>query len=245
MIPADIVNSVNILRALCVTSADLFTVYISPCADSRQIPNSGLYCTKSRPPCFTHSQLIQMAKTKKKTQSNTIALTERLGTTTRLASNLKRVSSSKDGSEKSQGRTRPAQGKLCIHPSGGSLSDRGALFSACQYVNPRHGESDAPQETAAAHKEISKLIGATERAGYTIVPLSLYWYAKSETQNCAGEREKTIRQTTGNQTTGLGQTETAPFQEHGLNRPVDVRPLPCPVESRTGCIATPQSLSPA
>jgi len=46
------------------------------------------------------------------------------------------------------------------------------LTSASTHVNP---EPTRRRKLLLHKKEISKLIGATEREGYTIVPLSLYW----------------------------------------------------------------------
>ena len=47
-----------------------------------------------------------------------------------------------------------------------------ALRSASTHVNPDPVRS---RKLLLHKKEISRLIGAAERAGYTIVPLSLYW----------------------------------------------------------------------
>ena len=52
----------------------------------------------------------------------------------------------------------------------------GAHFSPLKTASTHvHPNPTRPRKLLLHAKEISKLIGATERDGYTIVPLSLYW----------------------------------------------------------------------
>jgi SsrA-binding protein len=47
-----------------------------------------------------------------------------------------------------------------------------ALLSASTHVNP---DSIRPKKLLLHRHELNKLIGAVERKGYTLIPLSMYW----------------------------------------------------------------------
>ena len=69
------------------------------------------------------------------------------------------------------------------------------LGSASTHINPDPTRS---RKLLLHKKEISKLIGAREREGYTIVPLSLYWKrgkAKAKIALAKGKKQYDKRQT--------------------------------------------------
>lgn len=69
------------------------------------------------------------------------------------------------------------------------------LETASTHVNP---DPTRTRKLLLKKDEINKLIGATERAGYTIVPLALYWkrkYAKLEVGLAKGKKQHDKRQT--------------------------------------------------
>ena len=69
------------------------------------------------------------------------------------------------------------------------------LKSASTHINPNPTRD---RKLLLHNKEISKLIGATEREGYTIVPLSLYWIrgrAKLKIALAKGKKQYDKRQT--------------------------------------------------
>ena len=60
--------------------------------------------------------------------------------------------------------------------------DRGEAFLIGAHISPLasasthvHAEPTRPRKLLLHREEIQKLIGATERKGYTLIPLSLYW----------------------------------------------------------------------
>lgn len=80
----------------------------------------------------------------------------------------------------------------------GELFLIGAHFSplrtASTHINP---DATRSRKLLLHNKEISKLIGATERDGYTIVPLSLYWVrgrAKLKIALAKGKKQHDKRQ---------------------------------------------------
>ena len=69
------------------------------------------------------------------------------------------------------------------------------LRSASTHINPDPTRS---RKLLLHKKEISKLIGATEREGYTIVPLALYWKrgrVKAKIALAKGKKQYDKRQT--------------------------------------------------
>ncbi len=60
--------------------------------------------------------------------------------------------------------------------------DRGEAFLIGAHISPLasasthvHADPTRPRKLLLHREEIQKLIGATERKGYTLIPLSLYW----------------------------------------------------------------------
>ncbi|MCY4149718.1 MAG: SsrA-binding protein SmpB [Gammaproteobacteria bacterium] len=69
------------------------------------------------------------------------------------------------------------------------------MTSASTHIDPN---PTRPRKLLLHAKEISKLIGLTERAGYTIVPLKLYWVrgrAKLKIALAKGKKQHDKRQT--------------------------------------------------
>ncbi len=117
-----------------------------------------------------------MAKTKKKTQSNTIALNRKAWHDYTIGEQFEagivlegwEVKSLRDG------RAQLKESYVFIHQ--GEVFLTGAHFSPLASTSTHvTANPTRPRKLLLHNKEISKLIGATERAGYTIVPLSLYW----------------------------------------------------------------------
>lgn len=117
-----------------------------------------------------------MAKPKKKTQSNTIAVNRKARHDYTIGEQFEtgivlegwEVKSLRDG------RAQLKESYVSIH--------RGEVFLTGAHFSPLASTSTHVKANPTRHrklllhnKEISKLIGATERAGYTIVPLNLYW----------------------------------------------------------------------
>lgn len=117
-----------------------------------------------------------MAKSKKDTHSNTIALNRKARHDYTIESQFEagivlegwEVKSLRDG------RAQLKESYVSVYK--GEVYLLGAHFSplasASTHVNPIPTRK---RKLLLHGKEISKLIGATERDGYTIVPLSLYW----------------------------------------------------------------------
>ncbi len=117
-----------------------------------------------------------MAKSRKKTQSNTIAVNRKARHDYDIGEQFEaglvlegwEVKSLRDG------RAQLKESYVSIH--------RGEVFLTGAHFSPLASTSTHVKADPTRHrklllhnKEIGKLIGATERAGYTIVPLSLYW----------------------------------------------------------------------
>ena len=166
-----------------------------------------------------------MSRSKKKTQSSAIAV------------NRKSWHDYTIGEQFEAGIVLEGWEVKSIHSPGRSLPDRGAHLPAGQRFNPCHSESGTPQKTVAAQQG-NQQVDWRHGAGrsYHCAAESVLGSWKSETQNRAGQREKTIRQTPGNQTAGLGQTEAASFQERWLNlfRPMTVHGQ-APARTKTPC----------
>ncbi len=72
------------------------------------------------------------------------------------------------------GRTQLKEGYVVIE--GGEAYLVGAHFSPLTSASTHvHPEPTRPRKLLLHREEINKLIGAVERRGYTLVPLSLYW----------------------------------------------------------------------
>ena len=117
-----------------------------------------------------------MAKSRKKTQSNTIAVNRKARHDYDIGEQFEagivlegwEVKSLRDG------RAQLKESYVSIH--------RGEVFLTGAHFSPLTSTSTHVKADPTRHrklllhnKEIGKLIGATERAGYTIVPLNLYW----------------------------------------------------------------------
>ncbi len=117
-----------------------------------------------------------MSRTKKKTQSSAIAVNRKSWHDYTIGEQFEagivlegwEVKSLRDG------RAQLKESYVFIH--------RGEVFLTGAHISPLASASTHVTANPVRHrklllhnKEISKLIGATERAGYTIVPLSLYW----------------------------------------------------------------------
>ena len=117
-----------------------------------------------------------MNKSQKKTQSNTIAVNRKAWHDYTIGQQFEagivlegwEVKSLRDG------RAQLKESYVIIH--------RGEVFLTGAHFSPLASTSTHIKANPARHrklllhnKEISKLIGSTEREGYTIVPLSLYW----------------------------------------------------------------------
>ncbi len=117
-----------------------------------------------------------MAKSKKKTPSNTIAVNRKVWHDYTIGEQFE-AGIALEGWEVKSLRTGRAQLKesyVFIH--------QGEIFLTGAHISPLASTSTHVTANPTRHrklllhnKEISKLIGATERAGYTIAPLSLYW----------------------------------------------------------------------
>ena len=117
-----------------------------------------------------------MAKPKKKTDSNTIAVNRKARYDYAIEDQFEAGIALEGWEVKSlrDGRAQLKESYVSVHR--GEVYLVGAHFSplasASSHVNP----IPTRQRKLLLHsKEISKLIGAIERDGYTIVPLSLYW----------------------------------------------------------------------
>ncbi len=118
-----------------------------------------------------------MAKSQKKTQSgNTIAINRKAWHDYTIGEQFEagivlegwEVKSLRDG------RAQLKESYAVIHQ--GEVFLTGAHFSPLASASTHvRANPVRPRKLLLHNKEISKLIGATERAGYTIVPLSLYW----------------------------------------------------------------------
>ncbi len=117
-----------------------------------------------------------MAKSKKDTPSNTIALNRKAKHDYTLEDQFEagivlegwEVKSLRDGrAQLKESYVSVYQGEVYL--LGAHFSP---LASASTHVNPIPTRK---RKLLLHSKEISKLIGATEREGYTLVPLSLYW----------------------------------------------------------------------
>lgn len=117
-----------------------------------------------------------MAKPRKKTESNTIAINRKARHDYAIEEQFEAGIALEGWEVKSlrDGRAQLKESYVSVHRGevflvGAHISP---LVSASTHVNPnpvRH------RKLLLHNREISKLIGATERQGYTIVPLSLYW----------------------------------------------------------------------
>ena len=117
-----------------------------------------------------------MAKSRKKTQSNTIAVNRKARHDYDIGEQFEagivlegwEVKSLRDG------RAQLKESYVSIHR--GEVFLTGAHFSPLTSTST-HVKADPTRyrKLLLHNKEIGKLIGATERAGYTIVPLNLYW----------------------------------------------------------------------
>ncbi|MFI4938379.1 MAG: SsrA-binding protein SmpB [Candidatus Berkiellales bacterium] len=70
------------------------------------------------------------------------------------------------------------------------------LLSASTHINP---ETTRTRKLLLKHKELKRLIGAVERQGYTIVPLTMYWkhgLAKVQIAIAKGKKLYDKRETT-------------------------------------------------
>jgi len=117
-----------------------------------------------------------MAKSKKKQDSNTISVNRKARYDYALEDEFEaglvlegwEVKSLRDG------RAQLKESYVIVHK--GEVYLVGAHFSPLQSTSTHINPQPTRQRKLLLHnKEISKLIGATEREGYTIVPLSLYW----------------------------------------------------------------------
>ncbi len=117
-----------------------------------------------------------MAKPKKKTQSNTIATNRKARHDYTIGEQFEAGIALEGWEVKSlrAGRAQLKESYVSIH--------RGEVFLTGAHFSPLTSTSTHVTANPARHRklllhsrEISKLIGATERAGYTIAPLNLYW----------------------------------------------------------------------
>lgn len=140
-----------------------------------------------------------MAKSKKNTDSNTIALNRKARYDYVIEDQYEagivlegwEVKSLRDG------RAQLKESYVSVYK--GEVYLLGAHFSplasASTHVNP---QPTRQRKLLLHHREISKLIGATEREGYTIVPLSMYWLrgrAKLKIALAKGKKQYDKRET--------------------------------------------------
>ncbi len=117
-----------------------------------------------------------MAKNKKETHSNTIALNRKARHDYTIEDQFEAGIALQGWEVKSlrDGRAQLKESYVSVYK--GEIYLLGAHFSplasASTHVNPIPTRR---RKLLLHSKEINKLIGTTERAGYTIVPLSLYW----------------------------------------------------------------------
>ncbi len=86
--------------------------------------------------------------------------------------------------------------------------------------------------------EIDRLVGAVERAGYTLVPLELYWKAgRAKLQGGSGQGQEAARQARHREGPGLatrqGPRPARPLIESGIF----THRLPSATPARAGCVA--------
>ena len=117
-----------------------------------------------------------MAQSKKKTQSNTIAVNQKARHDYTIGEQFEAGMVLEGWEVKSlrDGRAQLKESYVSIHR--GEVFLTGAHFSPLVSTSTHVKANPTRDRKLLLHnKEISKLIGATERAGYTIVPLNLYW----------------------------------------------------------------------
>jgi len=117
-----------------------------------------------------------MTSSRKKTQSNSIAVNKKAWHDYSIEEQFEagivlegwEVKSLRDG------RAQLKESYVSVHH--GEVFLTGAHFSPLASVSTHVKANPTRHRKLLLHnREISKLIGATERAGYTIVPLSMYW----------------------------------------------------------------------
>ena len=139
-----------------------------------------------------------MAKKKKQDNSNTIAVNRKARYDYAIEDQFEAGLVLQGWEVKSLRDNRAQLKESYVAVTKGELFLIGAHFSplrtASTHINP---DATRSRKLLLNNKEISKLIGATERDGYTIVPLSLYWVrgrAKLKIALAKGKKQHDKRQ---------------------------------------------------
>jgi SsrA-binding protein len=103
------------------------------------------------------------------------------------------------GSEvKSLRQGRCSIGEAYAHEKNGELYLRGMHISPYEAANQQNHEPLRPRKLLVHRRELAKLLGAVQRGGYTLVPLSIYFnergIAKVELALARGKRKADKRQ---------------------------------------------------
>ncbi|NKB77848.1 MAG: SsrA-binding protein SmpB [Gammaproteobacteria bacterium] len=140
-----------------------------------------------------------MASKKKKTDSNTIAQNRKAGFDYSIEEQFEAGLALQGWEVKSLREGRAQLKESYVVVIRGEIFLIGAHFSPLQSTSTHVIATPTRDRKLLLHrKEISKLIGATEREGYTIVALSLYWKkgkAKAKIALAKGKKQYDKRQT--------------------------------------------------
>ena len=140
-----------------------------------------------------------MAKPKKKSDSNTIALNKKANFDYFIEEQFEAGMALQGWEVKSLRDGRAQLKESYVVVVRGELFLVGAHFSPLKSTSTHiHANPTRDRKLLLHRKEISKLIGATEREGYTLVALSLYWKrgrAKAKIALAKGKKQYDKRET--------------------------------------------------